>query len=1023
MFLGGCGRTGERTQIPALFLLDSGQKKQKILAHEFFKLRFGIFDERGYLNDPVYPHFYLRNNKILPTRVTDEDVVGTWRDIDDRDTICYKNVTNCIFEPDPESNEDVKCSIGSDISSLANVTKYCDKVDLVPPTKHNNLCRGVTVQEILLASPDIKLVNEKSTKFQRPMNIDSFTPSIVTVQEMSPRYVLLVETSSSMSENDDWRWINKALQKLIRYDLSDAEIGLVTYTDVSDVEYNMTKLKDDRVRQHLADILPDRYRLHQSSARTSCLLCGVNSALELLGSQKQSGSIIIVTRGGQTSVREQRQLLEYADYYQIQMSSIVVQTASTDKDTHLYRQLADFTQGRCIIVSGHTPMVQRYRQISSGLSTIVNTKEIVLHEKVVDSDTSVTTGEILIDTAANINVTFAIFVAEAEDHFIKSVTLTKADTGAVYGPYNTISSLHDNINMKTVNYGLTPGSGSSLLTTGVWKYRVEWVQSSQRLQSVIVVTTLPSVNTDQYQVQVWTSSNSVVTVHHPLSLHVMVSRGYKPVLAANVTAIVTVNMPGVGTKVLTPIRLTDDGNGDVDTVANDGVYSRYLVEYPGPGIYSVSVLVDDNDNTAVVAGLDDYPPNNDCCGSTTNVNVENAMRTGAFARIITDAVSVDIKEVPKTSINDKMGPSRIGDLRVQKTSEIDKLRLVFTAPGDDFDHGKVKEFIIVYDKQMEKIHNGWNSQQILSRVECFNQSGEIVVLDVVWRHYLNDIFVGVIGVDDDINHGAMSNIIHVTKSSSAHVSNTEEHVAVVSDAATAVTENKVNDEWLLILALCCSFFLLSLCLFGGVFYFLKCAKPRKPVMVDIGVSDDVTDPDNVSHCSSEIRHMTSEFPLMLDVTGLVGGNYQASPAATPTYWSASQIMAEHEARSRPGTLTPIKEEYFGHFTEFGSSKNDYHDISGDGNNDYHEISDPGLSNLAYTSTPVKHPLPQPPVSNLAVMDSCSDSVDSGGGGGVLPEPEMFSMGVQTVAPSCIAAIRQSSDLVMINQHSKQSSLV
>ena len=161
--------------------------------------------------------------------------------------------------------------------------------------------------------------------------------------------------------------------------------------------------------------------------------------------------------------------------------------------------------------------------------------------------------------------------------------------------------------------------------------------------------------------------------------------------------------------------------------------------------------------------------------------------------------------------------------------------------------------------------------------------------------------------------------------------------------------------------------------------------------------------------------MTSEFPLMLDVTGLGGGTYHASP----TYWSASQIMAEHEARSRPGTLTPITEEYLGHFTEFGASNSEYHDITG--NNDYHEISDPGLSNLAYNSTPIRPPLP--PASNLAVMDSCSDSVDSGGAG--LPEPEMFSMGVQTVAPSCIAAIRQSSDLVSVNQqhHGKQSSLV
>ena len=98
-----------------------------------------------------------------------------------------------------------------------------------------------------------------------------------------------------------------------------------------------------------------------------------------------------------------------------------------------------------------------------------------------------------------------------------------------------------------------------------------------------------------------------------------------------------------------------------------------------------------------------------------------------------------------------------------------------------------------------------------------------------------------------------------------------------------------------------------------------------------------------------------------------------------------------------------------HFTEYGN------------NNDYHEISDPGLTNLAYTSTPMRHPLYTP--SNIAVMDSCTDTgSDSVESGGALPDPEMFSLGVQTVAPSCVASIRQSSDMVMVT-HQRQSSLV
>ena len=60
----GCGVAGDLTSIPLQFVLDYRKKgyHHKLLAHEFFKLRFGIFDEVGYPGDPIYPHYYVDNN-------------------------------------------------------------------------------------------------------------------------------------------------------------------------------------------------------------------------------------------------------------------------------------------------------------------------------------------------------------------------------------------------------------------------------------------------------------------------------------------------------------------------------------------------------------------------------------------------------------------------------------------------------------------------------------------------------------------------------------------------------------------------------------------------------------------------------------------------------------------------------------------------------------------------------------------------------------------------------------------------
>ena len=362
---------------------------------------------------------------------------------------------------------------------------------------------------------------------------------------------------------------------------------------------------------------------------------------------------------------------------------------------------------------------------------------------------------------------------------------------------------------------------------------------------------------------------------------------------------------------------------------------------------------------------------------------------------------------------DKMPPARVGNLRVLPSSNSNKIRIMFTAPGANFDHGVTEEIIVVSDKDKRNLMEGWSEKQILTTFKSSKKAGETVNKELIipQEYRITDFYLGVVGRDELGITGIISNIVHgrVTGSGAEAEAGTSGQTVwdsedVISDAASKVEEDSgVNGEWLLILALCCSFFLMALCLLAGVLYFLRCAKLRKPAMVDIGVSDDVTDPDNVSHCSSEIRNMTADFPHLLGVTDSYTSleRHAADTCHTPSYWSASQLLGGHEARSRPGTLTPITEEYLGHFTEFGMERRD--------EVEYTEIPDTGLTNPAFTSTPLKRP-------GLALMESCSsDSGDSGD----RPEPEVFSLGVQTVAPSCVASIRQSSDMV----HQRQASLV
>ena len=964
---GGCGAAGRHIALSAPWLLQQGANntaRAELLAREFFKLRFGVFDERGWEGDPVYPAHYTTASRVLPTGVL-EPGPGSWRDPAGRPCPASQ-LEGCTWRG---AGQGTDCPLG-----------LC-QLPGPGPTKQRAQCGPRSAREVVEASPDlVGAVGGRPAATQ---------PEILTVQAATPRWVLVLDTTAGMA--DTWRWVHKALQKLLRYDLQPAALAaVVTFAQSARLEAGLTRVGAHRAA--LADTVPDKFRLSRSAGR-GCGMCGLRAGLAALGEDKAGGQLVLVGRSGlQFNQGEIRELRQAAQYYQITFHSILLADNSSSPAAAVHGELAALTGGRADRVSGRG--VHLYRALSRALAAIIGTGERVLHEAEVGPGPGSTTGQFLVEAGDGL-AQFGVFVEAAEEHQLRSVTFTNTDSGAQLGPYG-FSSRHDLINLKAVRGG--PDGARPSLGPATWHYSLAW-EGAAGPGAAVVVTAGPGTQ-PRFTLQMWTSASSgtdIATASHPLSLHVAVAGPGGPVLRARV--IVTPWVTSAAGTVTTgePLRLWDGGNGAADITGDDGVYSRLLVRYPGPGRYRFHVSVDDNNGSAVVAGENDFSAV-ECCGSRTGARVETASRTGRFQSWLVGAGAVELIQVPGRSA--LLPPGRVGDLVAATRPASRDLLLSFTAPGADHDLGRVAGYAVLASPDPARLGPDWGQVELLARVPASQPAYARESVRVNFPRLNQEFYLAVVGVDWDNNTGAVSNLVEVVMAAGSGAGGSA--VLDTTDSAAEITDRQAENEWKMILALCGSFLLLAICLLCGILYFLKCAKPKKPIMIDIGVSDDVT--DTGSCCSSEIRNISSD-QLVLSAAALPRPPPASLPADSPSYWSASQLLAEHEQRALSATyaslsrsLTPIKEEYLGHFTEWP----------------------PGEDNAGYAVTP-HHPVPAPRRLLAAEAEWEQESVVSVGSflyREEEPDPARFSQAVQTVAPSSLATIRQTSELAQ-----RQASLV
>jgi hypothetical protein len=476
-----CGQPGDRIRFSDTFFTDWnatratwGSHPGKLLAREWAKLRYGVFDEHGFAADPLYPAYHQVGDSVLPTATTNAMVRGHWIhtngsracDPTGEATVGSQSSSACYFKPEGP-NEQVSCSLGY-LPELTSVRGWCEPGQLASqplgPTKHNVLCGGRSVLQVIRSHPDFAgTATAASGDSTGPAGYELRETEFDVVRQPPPEYVVLVETSSGMA--GIWKWVRKALQNLVRFEMADnARVAIVTFAKEARLEQNLAVLTSERVRIRVADAIPDSPK-KLSRYEERCVNCAIQVAMDqVLRNREAGGHLIIISQGDAATLspNDAAMIAEYDKYYNVRISSVLVPPRRSGGGGRLntidfYAEIAARSGGRSLTLTDTgvglallSDMILSLREVVSVDSPVPVTVHSLETARPEGSVTS--SGHFLIDHTLGRDTRFGVFVEDDEEHRIKAVRFMD-EAGKAFGPYTKMSSDYDIINYKTINFG------------------------------------------------------------------------------------------------------------------------------------------------------------------------------------------------------------------------------------------------------------------------------------------------------------------------------------------------------------------------------------------------------------------------------------------------------------------------------------------------------------------------------------------------------------------------------------------
>lgn len=704
----GCGRQGDFIQLGGDLLRAAGNDSYahaaRMLLTEWAKFRWGVFDERGHTNDPLYPPTFRDPNthQWAATGCADGAVKGS---------TCDPSQPGCSFSPEPYNNNHLSSSLLA-FPELPTVRLFCnDKThNRVAPNKHNSLCGGRSAWEIIQQTADFAGGRNSASNGSRGLE-----PILRFVQQASPRYVFVIEDTATMNLQRRWEFLRKAMRRVVVYDVPDgAHVGVVIFNSVARTVAPLSYIEseDSDMRQRVGSSLPRNPSPVPESHK--CILCGLQEAGRVLdyGKKANGATLILITTGSSpTPQREIDEIISLAEQWHLKIEVVLyplTERRGAAATSHGLESVVEATRGSIFTVMdegvGNDSKVKMMMALMDALMAAVQQNApssapgspVLVHSAAYPGGiASMSAGAFALDDSLGPNARFSVYYYDL-NHVGNAIQLT-APNGDKIASVN-VQEEDGDVNMIFVSL--------EKAERGLWTYSVENRADSH--QGLYVQVTAKRNSSQGVQVRLWTSSGSrpinSSDPSSPVVIYVEVKAGVAPIMDARVVA----TLQRLGTNATgsnyPPIFLDlwDNGIGDPDITKGDGVYSRYLPPLPGnPGRYLLSADVDYNSGLAVVAkgpptrhhkspsshlphyyqhSYDSWNTDQTCCGyALPHVHTR---RAPPFLRHVTWGV---LEVMSPTPFRDTAPPSRILDLRVEVNDTVHEITLRWTAPGDDWD--------------------------------------------------------------------------------------------------------------------------------------------------------------------------------------------------------------------------------------------------------------------------------------------------------------------------------------------------
>ncbi|XP_046718340.1 calcium-activated chloride channel regulator 1-like [Silurus meridionalis] len=675
----GCGIEAKYIHFTPNFLLNRDLIEvygpaDRVFVHEWAHLRWGVFDEYN-TREPFY---WSAAGQIQPTRCTDK-ISGKWVEIINQNpTPCQidasgKPSSSCEFFPD--YIQTAKASIMF-MQSLFSVKTFCEEKEhnYEAPNEQNKQCGKATRTVIFENS-----VDKDALRNLNPLSSVPTPPTFKVIQRGIRVVCLVLDVSGSMQGlriSQQHRAATIFLNQIID---EQQFVGLVTFSTDAQILSPVTKIDGPATREKLISSLP-------TVASGSTYICkGLRKGFELLRTDdgQTIGDEIIFLTDGEATDNVQACLQE-----SVQSGAIIHTLAFGPSADNILRTMADQTDGKFIVAEESILSNQLVDAFSS--LTVYDGNSFTQPIQLESTGTNVKdwfNGTVPIDRSVGNRTTFTI-IYERRAPTVNIVS----PSGVVYDQRNITDSAN------TITFTI-PGTAEP----GNWRYSFFNKETSAQQMSLTVISR--AAHEDVYPVTVTARMDQQTSDGtKPMVVLAEVSQNYNPVLGASVWA----NLRS-DTGHSVELQLLDNGAG-ADVFKGDGIYSRYFTKLKR-GKYNLKVRVENQQGAVQVFSSRHsgslYIPGYIVDGEVKlhppkpPIDVQ-PVDVGNFTRTVTGESFVVDRD---TTIN--FPPNKITDL-IAEIKE-DTVLLNWTAPGEDFDVGKVKSYEIRWSDDLKMLQDNFTS--------------------------------------------------------------------------------------------------------------------------------------------------------------------------------------------------------------------------------------------------------------------------------------------------------------------------